>query len=150
MRNPIWRAWSAVRFDLFTKKQFAESNHTIPVNNQDIMEYLGRAPVMQRGDYLVTIRKLNNVFPQTSVKYMFYEDIGLDPYTFMHHICDFLGISYNNNLFPTIKVKRLVSAKKKIDADIYSHLRNLYAPMVRQINIEFLEIHPSWKEDFDV
>lgn len=148
MRNPIWRAWSSVRFDLRTEKKLTNNSRTNILSHNVVKDYLDREPIRRRGDYIATLTKLRNVFPADAVKYLFYEDINENPLKLLSEVCSHLQIDFNKDYFLKIQNRTLPSVNADIDEYTYNFLKEMYTPMVKEINNNFIRVHSSWANDF--
>jgi hypothetical protein len=88
MRNPVTRAWSSVRKELWRRFRMH------PRNLQDgdtLVRMATRPGVLARGDYISAITNWETHY-QGQILYLFYDDIVANPQAVLHRVCDFLGV----------------------------------------------------------
>lgn len=139
LRCPVDRAWSSYRFDRFTVKNLSASNVApVDINNVDIVKdfynYFKRKAVLERGNYLKTIKKIINVFDKENIQFIFYEDICRDPVSVVQEFCGFIGIKFDVNYFSSLHERKLVSKKMELPKEIRFFLQEYYLDMVEELN----------------
>jgi len=150
MRNPAYRDWSSLRFDLLTKKNLTDKTEIKNLNRATSYRYLNQDGVIKRGNYLDTLQKLEAVFPKKNLKYLFFDDIENNPHGLMENVCNFLEISYSKEMFPGITKRKLVSKQTELDEEIEIFLKNRYQKMVYAIDSTYTKVPESWKIFFDL
>ncbi|WP_041280468.1 sulfotransferase [Desulfosudis oleivorans] len=95
MRNPIYRDWSAARYNI------TEHGH-----NVNSIKYFDRDEMILRGDYLRTIEHYSKFFPTDQILYCFFEELVETPHEFYNRLCRFLGIAPCAGTFITKQINK--------------------------------------------
>lgn len=91
MRDPVDRMWSHIRMTLLVEGHDDGINfEDACAERADILIDSGRLQAIERGNYKLTMTRLEASVPRDRIKYVFFEDL-FAPET-MNGICDFLGI----------------------------------------------------------
>jgi hypothetical protein len=89
VRNPVARAWSSVRKELWWR--FRMYPRDLP--DPEVLKRMAMRPgVLARGDYLTTIGRWETYYPGR-ILYLVYDDLLESPQSMLHRVCDFLGVS---------------------------------------------------------
>lgn len=88
MRNPVTRAWSSVRKELWWRFRMHPSE--LP-DGDTLLRMATRPGVLARGDYKTAITNWETHF-KGQILYLFYDDIVDNPQEVLHPVCDFLGV----------------------------------------------------------
>lgn len=86
MRDPIDRAWSAIKF---SKK---DTNDLTEISKKEIEAFVSDKENLSRGNYKRTINDISKVFNEDDFLVMFYEDLFTDKS--IKKLCDFADIKY--------------------------------------------------------
>jgi len=87
MRNPVTRAWSSVRKELWWR--FRMYPHEVNVDT--LVRMAMRPGVLVRGDYASVIARWET-FYKDQILYLFFDDILEHPQEVLHRVCNFLGL----------------------------------------------------------
>ncbi|MEM9537144.1 MAG: sulfotransferase [Cyanobacteria bacterium P01_A01_bin.3] len=128
MRNPIERAWSAVRFDI-------DRQHTnVDINSSDAIIDLLRQPGMAlRGDYERTIALYSEFFDPSQILVGFYDAVSQNPLGLFSGITDFLGIEPFDSAAIDNQTRVNTSPPRPIPADVKHYLLETYSPAIDRL-----------------
>ena len=144
LRNPIYRTWSSYRYDVLTKKVGGINQKVSEKYDfKEFKKYTKRKAVRDRSDYISTIEKLERVFDREQTLYLFFDDLENDPLELLRQVCKFLGVEYQQNYFPNVKEKSLVSKEVKIPSEAYDYLRETCKNDMSKLN-ERLPLPSEW------
>jgi hypothetical protein len=141
IRNPIERAWSAVRF--FRKKDRGVDLDMW--NDEDIITLLKMPGTLQRGDYEQTLQKYRKRFKQGHILLCFYDAIQDNPKGLLDSIADFLAISpfRENEIDGT---RRINSAPPgPVPEKVAGYLQDLYSPMIDRMARQYGSYCTCWQ-----
>jgi hypothetical protein len=139
MRNPMERAWSQFRKDVFERT-------TKPMTNAHMMDILDWSVFAERSNYTETIRRLDNAFDDAHVTYAFYEDVFANPLGFLSGLCRSLGVDFAPSLFPHTDARSNISRNLAIPSEVGAHLVRRYARVCESVEARFGRVPPSWSE----
>lgn len=139
IRNPIERAWSAIRFNVdrgFTK---------ISLDSDDeIISALKEPGMVSRGDYELTIDTFLKYFDSSQILVCFYDAIKCDPSGLMNGITTFLDVAPFKET--AIDSETLVnpSPARKMSSEVRDYLVETYTPMTIRIAKTFGSYAKIW------
>ena len=147
LRNPIDRAWSAVKMNLLGSD--ATKNHkNRPYNEIDQEEFMRRLKkrhYLEYGDYLKIIQKWEGVFGEENIFIGFFDDIKTQPKSLLTDLFNFLGVSDDVewNSFP---FNQKFNAGKRVDMpdDIRSYLSAIYKKDIELLKERFGDKVGGW------
>ncbi|MBU0946529.1 MAG: sulfotransferase domain-containing protein [Proteobacteria bacterium] len=127
IRNPIERAWSAIRFH-------AHSGVTINLDSaEEIIAVLKHPGMLLRNDYERTIDTYLKHFDRSQILLCFYDAIKCDPLGLMASITNFLAIQPFNDSLIDSKVLVNPSPKHSMPINVQDYLLETYSPMINRI-----------------
>jgi hypothetical protein len=138
MRDPVFRLWSAVKMDIYQQKGNLETI-TDEMKHNLLMKALEDPYHNRRSDYLNTIRNIEKVFPNTSICYLFYEELFTQEC--MRKLEEFLHIKIKGADFSS---KINTTPKVQINE---SHYDTVKAQLIKQYN--FIKNHFP-KQDLEI
>lgn len=94
MRNPIKRVWSQL---VMNKRQEIQNNQE--VTTEEWLRLINSQSTKNRSDYKKTIEIYEKYFSSEQILYLFYDDICLNPMTFLKTVCHYLDIDYKEQYF---------------------------------------------------
>ena len=87
MRDPIQRAWSAVKRSILKGK-----NVELVVTAESALEFASRHQQRARSAYTETIKKVESVFPSSQLYFCFFDELRAQPANFVSGILSFLEV----------------------------------------------------------
>ncbi|MCF6238882.1 MAG: sulfotransferase domain-containing protein, partial [Candidatus Marinimicrobia bacterium] len=141
IRNPIERAWSAVRFHLY-------KGAIINLESADEVISLLQHPAMSlRGDYERTIETYLTTFDSSQILVCFYDAIKNNPVGLMSDITKFLAIEPYGETVITNKVPVNPSPAHTIPQKVSNFLYETYAPMINRMAESFGSYSTIWNSE---
>lgn len=140
MRNPIDRAWSAIKMELqhLVGDRFALSQ----IPGELIVEHIKTSVTIEKGDYEKIIRNWRSAFSDDSLHLMFYEDIKKKPAQVLNGLFDFIGVPAVQD-FSGYPLKKIVikdpsgtmgekkeTAKEEMPVSVRRMLTNMYSAKI--------------------
>ena len=120
MRDPIDRAWSALRM-MQKRARLADFSDWQPESRG--MKFIERA------DYMGTIQKFQRFLPASNILPLYFDDIEKTPRKFLRSVCNFLGVEFRRGNFKGLSNKTHEGEPREIDAATYRRLRNDLRPI---------------------
>ena len=128
MRDPVERAWSAIRRSVSRKKRSQDS-----VTLRKVVAMLRRPNSAARSAYIDTIMRLEAVFPASQLHFCFFDDLRDRPEKFLSDILEFLKVDVDEAkkilLPPMIKS----SGSRSIPPELEVEMAKQYLPMIREL-----------------
>ena len=144
IRNPIDRAWSAIRFEI------SRGNLNIDVNSDnEIISQLQSKGMTLGGDYERTIDNYLKHFDSSQMLVCFYDAIQADPIDLMSEITKFLNISpFAKN---TINHQKIVNSSpfSEMPSSVKDYLTETYAPMIKRLAVRFGSYAKLWEKSLN-
>lgn len=140
IRNPVDRAWSAIRFNV----QQGHSSLNLNSSNE-IISALKKPSNILRGDYERTLDTYLKHFDSSQILICFYDAIRCDPVGLMSGITTFLNvISFEK---AAIDNKTIVnrSSTYQMPVDVRDYLLETYAPMINRLAKTFGSYATIWE-----
>lgn len=135
MRDPIDRAWSAMRMmQKRTGKAGATARDGAPQG----------AKFFERADYAGTIDRFREHVPAANFLGMFFDDLEEQPRQFIEKLCEFLGIEFARGKFKGLQKRVHGGEKKDMDAGLYRKLRDELAPAYERLRASNDPIFAKW------
>jgi len=122
MRDPIERAWSQVRM-LSDMPGLTEKGRARQMRDFD--------DIVARSDYVTTIRRYNEVFPNNPFLALSYEDVTEKPEETVRAMFDFLGVDQPDVVW--LPPARNVGKPKSIPEEQYARLKEAMTPVYRSL-----------------
>lgn len=139
IRNPIERAWSAVRFNV--DRGFSK----ISLDSDDEVITELKAPgYVLRGDYEHTLDTYLRYFDSRQILVCFYDAIKCDPIGLMSGITTFLDVSSFKESTIDNKTRVNVSPTRKMQGKVKEYLIETYTPMTNRIAERFGSYATRW------
>ncbi len=126
IRNPMERAWSAVRY--FNHR----SGNPFKTDDQ-ILSYLKRSYVLHRGDYEKTLNTYLKHFDREQILVCFYDAIQQDPTGLIAGVADFLSIGKCGERIDSCR-RVNASPARPVPKDIKRYLVDTYSPMIERLS----------------
>lgn len=140
IRNPIDRAWSAIRYD----RERDYVNYSLDTT-PEIMEALQRPGLKLRGDYERTIDTYLEYFDSSQILVCFYDAIQRDPINLMSKITDFLGVDSFNQGDIDHKKRVNTSTKSPMPQEVCNFLYETYSPNIERLAMRFGSYAIDWQ-----
>lgn len=141
IRNPIERAWSAIRYHAFT-------GYAVDLNSPEQIISLLELPAMHlRSDYERTLNAYLSHFSNKQILICFYDAIRHDPSGLLNSISSFLNVASFN---PTaINSKNLVnqSPSHPIPLKVQKYLQDKYSPLINRLSQRFGSYTSFWSSN---
>ncbi len=139
LRNPIDRAWSAVRF-------YNDKNPTKQVNSSDEMVSLLKTPDMVlRGDYERTLNNYLNHFDSSQILMGFYDAIIADPSGLLSGIANFLEVAPFQDKVLSNKTRVNQSSPLPMPGEVKDYLWETYTPMIERLAKNLGSYATTWQ-----
>lgn len=147
IRNPIDRAWSAIRLRWW-KREAAQSPDSVPPARLERgVERLG---ILKWGDYVGTINRWKSCFPEEQFFIGFFDDIVQNPKWFLSRVFEFLEVKSSEEHITQLAFKRInPSPQNEIPSEFRQYLANKYYPQIKPLS-EMLGGHANkWLQDVE-
>ncbi len=128
LRNPIERAWSAIRYNVSIGKIDISLDAS-----DDIISVLQKPAMVLRGDYEQTLDAYLTHFDSRQILIGFYEAISKDPGGLLTGIFEFLGVSAMEQEGALYQQRFNVSPQHPMPRKVEHFLLERYAPMMRRM-----------------
>ncbi|MFH1147721.1 MAG: sulfotransferase [Pseudomonadota bacterium] len=145
IRNPIDRAWSGLRRGLWFRN--AKRPSDIGTSN-DLRPVLMTPEILDRGDYISSIKKWEKHVPEDRIMYVFFEDLFKKPRPYLSEICKFLGVDaagLPNSWDENAKIN--AAPPDPIPAVLHDELRKLYRKQISFLEQKFSRNLSHWLSD---
>ncbi len=141
LRNPVDRAWSQMYMDLIRHQGRREED----VDLNEFIEMIDSESVVQRGNYLLNLKRWYSVFPEDQVHIEFYESISQEPEAMLNRVFAFLDVDESSS-FEKYPIHKRVNQNKstKMPHIIEAKLKSKYRLPTEEL-YEFMP-HPIIKE----
>lgn len=157
IRNPIERDWSAIRF------RSAQGVDKVDFEDyKQVVETLNTSVYLMLSNYLDSINKFLEIFPEEQLLICFYDAISNDPYNLMKDIYIHIGLS-EAEIDPN-EMKKVVnpSIQNEMPEAVYNYLRERHINQIKELgkllgsyakiwagdHVEGGELHPTVKVTF--
>lgn len=138
IRNPIERAWSAIRFNAHISSKFNLDSE------DEIISALKQPGMTLRGNYERTIDAYLKYFNTSQFLVCFYDAIIFDPLGLMAAITDFLEITPFDKSAVDNATRINPSPAYKLPVKIKEYLGETYTPMINRIAEKFGSYATRW------
>lgn len=88
VRNPIERAWSGASY--FLHRWYGKNMQNIGDKGQ-LLEWVMNEERLDHGLYMEKIMRWGSVYPKKQIKYIFYDDICVEPDEVLNSICEYIN-----------------------------------------------------------
>ena len=144
IRNPIDRAWSAIRYNISRRKLNIDV-----ISDDEIISKLQSRGMILRGDYERTLDNYLRYFDSSQMLVCFYDAIQANPIGLMSSITNFLDISpfeentVNNQTFVN------TSPSYEMPTGVKDYLTDTYAPMIKRLAVRFGSYARIWEKSLN-
>ena len=142
VRNPIDRAWSALRF----YKKIGRFKKGLECVN-DALVALTQEEITRRGDYPVIIGNYLKFFDPSQMLICFYDSIEKKPVELLNEIYAFLGIPCLTSNRELLASRFNVSPAHEIPLEIRSHLEGIYKPSIEEMAERYGGYFNTWRQN---
>ena len=142
IRNPIDRAWSAIRFRVHKGFKNIDLN-----SSDDIINELKRKDNILLGNYKRTIDKYLKYFSPSQILICFYDAITYNPVSLMNNITSFLNITPFNKDNINNNKKINASPSRNIPPKVETYLFNQYSNKITELNKILGSYTYLWEKD---
>ncbi len=141
IRNPIERAWSAIRFDV--DRGYSKINLD---SDDEIICALKMPGMVLRGDYERTLDIYLRHFDSSQILVCFYDAITYDPVGLLSDITTFLDVAPFEETAIDNETRVNVSPARKMSKNVRDYLLETYAPMINGTAEAFGSYATMWGE----
>jgi hypothetical protein len=120
MRDPIDRAWSALRM-IRKRTRRGDSSERQPQS--------GGMKLFERSNYMATIERYRRFLPVSNILLLFFDDIEKAPRNLLRSVCDFIGVEFREENFKGLFKKKNEGEPDEIDPATYQRLRDELRPI---------------------
>ena len=132
IRNPIDRAWSAIRYRKL-KEKAGRSLDSLSLD--DLKRMVEREGMSLRGDYARTINNWGGYFPEEQFFIGFFEDIVENPKWLLSRIFEFLGVNASDEHTTKLAFERVnPSPRKEMSPEFRLYLAEKYYPQIKTLS----------------
>ena len=142
VRNPIDRAWSALRF----YKKIGRFKKNFECVNEALVA-LTQEEITRRGDYSKIIGNYLEIFDSRQILICFYDSIEEKPVELLHEIYAFLGIPSVANNRELLSTRYNVSPAHEMPQEIRSHLEEIYKPSIEEMAERYSGYFNTWRQN---
>lgn len=128
LRNPIDRAWSALRFN--RDRGFSDLDLTA---EEDVISRLQSPDYLLRGDYLRTLENYLAYFPAEQILVGFYDAIRADPTGLFNGVCEFLELPVDEQAKIDNSTRVNPSQWQAMPERIKAYLEETYTPAIHAL-----------------
>lgn len=142
LRNPIDRAWSAVKM-MLKRAQLTRDE----ASDQWFLDVVNSAASIKRGDYETCLRNWYAVFPKEQILILRFDDIVSDPYSLIRRCSDFLGIDssfYKESEAGVLDDPVFSSEYHIIPSLIKQRLGEIYHPKIKKLSVYLDDDFTDW------
>ena len=143
IRNPIDRAWSAIRFN--SDRGYSNINLE---SSKEIIQALKKPGTMLRGDYERTLNVYLEYFDASQILICFYDAIQKDPVNLMSSITDFLGIGSFEKSSIDSRKRFNRSPQSLMPKEVTHFLSETYSPMIDRLAVR-CSYASSWQAEIE-
>lgn len=146
IRNPIDRCISHY-FDVRRRKD--KHFHERPFDSQDFFRFANSEVQEKRSDYLDTLHRYTQVFPEEKILIGFFDAIGDNPAGLLGEVLKFIGSE--SEIDPGILIKKKINASKKKEIPIASKemLVEKYGKYIEKLDREIGGYCTKWHNDLN-
>jgi hypothetical protein len=143
IRNPVDRAWSALRNTMYQQKG---RRYVTEASPQRLGELIMHPEVLRHGHYREAIDTWGGVIAPERILYLFYDDILAHPGSELARIHAFLGLGEPSPAVQKMTRARINAAPSvKLPANIKKRLSEYYAPQIEFLERRFDRDLDAWK-----
>lgn len=143
IRNPVDRAWSALRNTIYQQKGRRYVEDASP---QMLFELIMHPEVLRHGHYREAIETWGSVIAPERILYLFYDDILADPRSELERVHAFLELGELSPAVRTMTRTRINAAPSmSLPANIGKRLSDYYEPQVEFLESRFDRNLNAWK-----
>jgi hypothetical protein len=138
IRNPIERAWSAIRFHIL------KGANLKPDSPEKIISVLKHPGMSLRGDYERILDKYMKFFDSSHVLICFFDAIKNDPTGLMLQITKFIGIKPYEKIVVNNKIPINPSPDYDMPLMVRDYLYTIYIPTIKRMAEKFGSYAKTW------
>ena len=142
VRNPIDRAWSALRF----YKKIGRFKKSLECLN-DALVVLIQEEITSRGDYPKIIGNYLEIFDPGQLLICCYDSIEEKPLELLNEIYAFLGIPCITSNRELLSAKYNVSPAHEMPQEIRSHLEEIFKPSIQEMAERYGGYFNNWRQN---
>ncbi len=144
IRNPIERAWSAIRFHV-------HSGANLRLDSSDeIISVLKHPAMFLRGDYERTLDNFLKFFDSSQILVCFYDAIKNDPTGLMSNITEFIFVNPFSETVINNKVPVNPSPAYTMPIKVRDYLHKTYDPIIKRIADTFGSYAANWDRESNI
>lgn len=138
LRNPIYRAWSQIRFDMQSTLRSKSLTQ--------LKEFVESPAQSLRGNYIRTINIWRNYIPEEQFFIGFYDEIEHDPRKFLEKIFTFIGVKDTTSSLTENTVFHRVneSPQARMPTALKLYLTKKYYNQIKKLSSMFGSYATSW------
>lgn len=142
VRNPIDRAWSALRF----YKKIGRFKKNLECVNETLVA-LTQEEITRRGDYPEIIGNYLKFFDPSQMLICFYDSIEESPVELLYEIYTFLGIPSIVCNREQLSSRYNVSPAHEMPQEIRAHLEEIYKPSIEEMAERYGGYFNTWRQN---
>lgn len=147
IRNPIDRAWSAIRYRKLKKKAGRSLNS---LSLDDLKRIVEREAMSLRGDYVRTINNWKSYFPDDQIFIGFFEDIVEAPELLLREVFQFLGVDASDEYITRLAFKKSnPSPSKRMPPELRLYLAEKYYSRIKTLSEILGRYANNWLEEVE-
>jgi hypothetical protein len=151
LRDPVERSWSGMIQEL--KHRPDAKNQLDQMKSATIDSLLKRAKnpnIHKRSDYLKTFQAIKSAGLSDCLKVIYYDDIVTNPSQVIHDI--YTHIEMKQPAVANTIIEKVIhkSPTLVMPEQFMVQMRKAYAPMLAQINNEFISLPEEWKKRYAI
>jgi sulfotransferase family protein len=135
MRDPIGRTWSGLRMDAL---RLGTADASV------LMDLASNPDWERRSDYPTILALWRTIFPDERLKTIVMDDIAERPFVVLEDLCAYLGVPYDENIFPKAGNPIHVGEKLDMPPELYDNLKRRLEPVYDRIVQMFPEMGRRW------
>ena len=142
IRNPIDRAWSAIRYHTKVGKLSVDLS-----SDEEVIAVLKERGTILRGDYERTLETYLEYFDSKQILVCFYDAIQSDPVKLMSNVTTFLGVADFEEADLDNQKRVLSSPQSPIPGSVRSYLLEAYGLTIDRLSRTFGSYARVWQSE---
>lgn len=151
LRDPIERSWSGMIQEIKNKPDAGELlNRMANASVEDLVERAKKPNIQNRSNYLTTFKAIKAAGLMDCLKVVFYDDIVNKPSSVIDAIYEHIGI--NTPVVKNTDITKVVhkSPSLVMPNQFATQMQVVYAPMLAEIDKNFVTVPSSWKKRYEI
>lgn len=144
VREPVERAWSAMRFYKRIGRYRGELD-----SESDVLAVLSQEEHRRRGDYASILEDFTRFFRPSQILICFYDCLKDNPEQLLADIYSFLGVPHISGDERQLFAKRNVSPTHNMPSEIRDWLVDTYEPSMEILATKYGGYFTRWQENLD-